>query len=328
MSKQLLLFDESQKVTERKKQLQELTRDLETCESWDPFLSMRIVLLSSSLNDLQILELLEDYKTFRSPGKDIFLPVRNYDITEKQILEFYYLNCDIIDGLDPVGKDFLYIFLCKVILLEGENKRSLKESIRKVITDDTTKMNALIRIEALSDFMLSRGVPMRHRVTYPGERPWMLFSNPTVRSIQFEIKGYPIDWIIDTANFSRMLRDISVRMEEGIQDFGEIADSVKGDDYGLRDEFKTLSGSIRAVTGIMPFHFALERELLLNDPKRSHRQPDLRTIADELGVSYGVLLFFLRVGEGVEMLNITTVTAQILKSIVAEIETANKEPLS
>lgn len=270
---------------------------------WVPEEPLRIVLNDSILSKVEdgslIEEYVELYRRFRDPEPDEILsfpenPVSHSDLYEDLFSvegSFKQMN------LDNIGKDFLCFILHTQYLRENFKTKGPDSIVRFLIDDrgQTNEFNnlnnSILRVEVLFNFMSEEGVDLTENLNLTEREYFVLFTDsPKRRLSDDEIR--PVEWIVGTSRFSKMIRRCSVLLQER-EVFESVSKRTNPIDFKLPKGIKYLNGDMTHDSHTDSIRISLNREFRLWDRFRRLGYPSIRDISNGTRIPY-ILLIGLR----------------------------------
>lgn len=234
------------------------------------------------------------YQEFRSPSPNQIISIPNDVLTSTQWFEGLLSTSHVGRrvNLDNIGKDFLsFIYHTQTLSESFRRGDSLVQFLTNKggrTTTLTSLNNSVLRVEALDNYLRIEGYDMR--IPHRDESDvFTLFTNPPHRLLSESEVGDPFQWIVETSRFSKLIRGLSVNIQEG--QTGLFLKAETPEKYELPHRFRILSSQrrIRDTFGEALTH-SLNREFRLWDSFRLCGFPPLRRISESTGIPYGVLL--------------------------------------
>lgn len=244
---------------------------------------------------------LDLYSLFRQAIRQVapVPPANDYPFVE-WLEKLFGENGDLqYRNLDSVGEDYLSWIVCCQRLREikqGHEWREVVPSFLSVWPDgwlsrDFSLNNTALRFEAVIRVMkedddLDLYIPNEKR--NPAES-FVLFTDAPQRLTTTEEMGDPVEYLINTARFSRYIRALSVQVQEGegyksIQRVGPYLFELPPALHPMNDRRLTYT------TNLFAENIVFSREFRLWDRNRTFGFPDIRTISERTGIPYRVLL--------------------------------------
>lgn len=202
-------------------------------------------------------------------------------------------------NLDNIGRDFLCLLYLRQRVLDLWEDGGLEEVLSNLFRQEAgtpnefnSLTNSLLRSEALTDVLFLRGYDM----TDPdegdggeGRYSFDLLTDPPSRRMTLTEVPSAVSLLRDTTNLSRLIRQLSVCLQDGGK--WEDLNRISSKDFRLPYVFSPLSDR-RLVRGTDSFarETALSREFCLWDPDRGNGLPSIRTISERKGIPYLDLL--------------------------------------
>lgn len=288
---------------------------------WIPFEPVRRTLTDIGLSEEEVSSLEAPFDGFRHQGPDDPLPLPEGLRTSDDWFRLLFVPTDgevYFDSLtgrteygrpsagfshqinlDNIGRDFLCLLYLRQRVLDLWENGGLEEVLSNLFRQEAgtpnefnSLTNSLLRSEALTDVLFLRGYDM----TDPdegrggeGRYSFDLLTDPPSRRMTLTEVPSAVSLLRDTTNLSRLIRQLSVCLQDGGK--WEDLNRISSKDFRLPYVFSPLSDR-RLVRGTDSFarETALSREFCLWDPDRGNGLPSIRTISERKGIPYLDLL--------------------------------------
>lgn len=286
---------------------------------WIPFEPVRRILTDIGLSEVEVSSLEGPFDEFRHQGPDDPLRLPEGIRTSDEWFRLLYregsqtISSTLDDGtevlqyddgsgpvfrqvnLDNIGRDFLCLLYLRQRVLDLWGHGGIEGVLSDLFTQEAgtprefnSLTNSLLRSEALTDVLILRGYDM----TDPDERDggegrysFDLLTDPPSRRMTLTEVPSAVSLLRDTTNLSRLIRQLSVCLQDG--GGWEYLTRISSKDFRLPYVFSPLSDR-RVVRGTDSFarETALSREFCLWEPERGNSLPSIRTISERKGIPY------------------------------------------
>lgn len=194
-------------------------------------------------------------------------------------------------NLDHIGKDFLCMIYLTEVIQECFSVGRAK-SLHRVLLDrregneNNNLNNSLLWTEALVNFLRCYGWDLSIPDKVEGQRT-ILFTDVKRYPSKEENKN-PIVWMVDSSKFSKLVRRISVSLQnrEKLPQLMEWSPER----YELTGELIVLSERFVRNTFLFALEIAVNREFRLWDPFRKYGFPSLRQISEYTQIPFSILV--------------------------------------
>ena len=250
-------------------------------DGWSPADALKRPLMFLLFSKEEQESLLGLYLQFRDPQPSVPLPTVEVSLPHSELKD--RIEETDLEKMDQIARDFISQVLLRTRLKEIYSRDGLEGALQESFLGEyPTPMEA----EVLDDFIRSLGVEFK---TDPERLFFTMFSDLPKRT-DLSGLGLPLEWVVDTANFSRYVRRIEVDLQNGA---GLDADlqRVPPAAYGL-PEWTYISGTGPLEVVPLVREIVLCQELRLWDTQRGEKLPPVptREIAAWIGTDYTEVL--------------------------------------
>lgn len=250
-------------------------------DGWNPVEVLRRPLQLLRFTREEQESLLGLYLQFRDPQPSTPLPAVDISLSYSELKN--YIEETDLERMDQIARDFISQVLLRLRLKEIHGLKGLEGALQEgFLGEYPTPMEA----EVLDDFIRSLGVDFK---TDPERLFFTMFSDLPKRT-DLSGLGLPLEWVVDTANFSRYVRRIETDLQNGAELDADLQ-RVPPSAYGL-PVWTCISGEGPLEVVPLVREIILCQELRLWDSQRGEKLPPVptREIAAWIGTTYTEVL--------------------------------------
>ena len=263
------------------------TKQMNILDGWEPYGPFKRVLdgVMVSLTDDDKKKLISWYKQFRNPQPSTPLAPIELESYSPGLwgMRMSMYDAEVMGNLDMVGVEALFSLSHRMRLLLDLQAHGLTY----VMTHLGYQLQPTLRVmESITDLLSSFGMSFN---TDKKREYWVMFSDLPQRRMTIGDLGLPIEWMTDTANFSRYVRKLQVSLQGG-EKMRVISEKWTPASFYL-PRLVSINGKLPIPTETLARASALVMELRLWEDGHRRKLPPSLYLVEDLGLSYDELLW-------------------------------------